>query len=125
MIFHFSRYKSTKRNSWCAGHPWVQVDGDAPDRPLDSAVLSRLKQFSAMNKLKKMAIRVSDHQLFEIRIPQNITSFDVMFFCMCVTEFTVAINHKLQAQLCVSLKDNSSLSLIFFWVTEPLLKIFL
>lgn len=41
------------------GHPWVQVDGVAPDKPLDSAVLSRLKQFSAMNKLKKMALRVS------------------------------------------------------------------
>ncbi|KAL5067044.1 hypothetical protein RYX36_017931 [Vicia faba] len=38
------------------GHPWVQVDGVAPDKPLDSAVLSRLKQFSAMNKLKKMAL---------------------------------------------------------------------
>lgn len=35
------------------------VDGVAPDKPLDSAVLSRLKQFSAMNKLKKMALRVS------------------------------------------------------------------
>lgn len=42
-----------------AGHPWVQVDGVAPDRPLDSAVLSRMKQFSAMNRLKKMALRVS------------------------------------------------------------------
>ena len=41
------------------GHPWVCVDGVAPDKPLDSAVLSRLKQFSAMNKLKKMALRVS------------------------------------------------------------------
>lgn len=41
-----------------AGHPWVQSDGAAPDRPLDSAVLTRLKQFSAMNKLKKIAIRV-------------------------------------------------------------------
>ncbi|KAK9733134.1 hypothetical protein RND81_04G046000 [Saponaria officinalis] len=39
-------------------HPWVQVDGVAPDKPLDSAVLSRLKQFRAMNKLKKMALRV-------------------------------------------------------------------
>jgi calcium-dependent protein kinase len=37
----------------------VCVDGVAPDKPLDSAVLSRLKQFSAMNKLKKMALRVS------------------------------------------------------------------
>jgi len=41
------------------GHPWIQVDGVAPDMPLDSATLSRLKQFSAMNKLKKMALRVS------------------------------------------------------------------
>jgi len=41
-----------------AGHPWVRVDGVAPDKPLDSAVLTRLKQFSAMNKLKKLALRV-------------------------------------------------------------------
>jgi calcium-dependent protein kinase len=41
-----------------AGHPWLQAIGSAPDKPLDSAVLSRLKQFSAMNKLKKMALRV-------------------------------------------------------------------
>lgn len=41
-----------------AGHPWVQVDGVAPDKPLHSAVLSRMMQFSAMNKLKKMALRV-------------------------------------------------------------------
>ncbi|GLT50040.1 hypothetical protein SLA2020_235520 [Shorea laevis] len=39
-------------------HPWVQIDGLAPDKPLDSAVLSRMKQFSAMNKLKKMALIV-------------------------------------------------------------------
>jgi hypothetical protein len=36
----------------------MRVDGVAPDKPLDSAVLTRLKQFSAMNKLKKMALRV-------------------------------------------------------------------
>lgn len=42
-----------------SGHPWVRVGGVAPDKPLDSAVLSRLNQFSAMNKLKKIAIRVS------------------------------------------------------------------
>lgn len=42
-----------------SGHPWIVDDKVAPDRPLDSAVLSRLKQFSAMNKLKKMALRVS------------------------------------------------------------------
>ncbi|XP_023539042.1 calcium-dependent protein kinase 26-like [Cucurbita pepo subsp. pepo] len=49
-------------------HPWLQVDGVAPDKPLDSAVLSRLKQFSAMNKLKKMALRVIAESLSEEEI---------------------------------------------------------
>ncbi|XP_008798697.1 calcium-dependent protein kinase 10-like [Phoenix dactylifera] len=49
-------------------HPWVQVDGVALDKPLDSAVLSRLKQFSAMNKLKKMALRVIAESLSEDEI---------------------------------------------------------
>ena len=40
------------------GHPWIVDDTIAPDRPLDSAVITRLKQFSAMNKVKKMALRV-------------------------------------------------------------------
>ncbi|CAI9091424.1 OLC1v1026457C1 [Oldenlandia corymbosa var. corymbosa] len=49
-------------------HPWVQIDGLAPDKPLDSAVLSRMKQFSAMNKLKKMALRVIADSLSEEEI---------------------------------------------------------
>uniref|UniRef100_A0A5B7B5X0 non-specific serine/threonine protein kinase n=1 Tax=Davidia involucrata TaxID=16924 RepID=A0A5B7B5X0_DAVIN len=49
-------------------HPWVQVEGVAPDKPLDSAVLTRLKQFSAMNKLKKIAIRVIAESLSEEEI---------------------------------------------------------
>ncbi|KAK6944155.1 EF-hand domain [Dillenia turbinata] len=49
-------------------HPWVQVGGVAPDKPMDSAVLSRLKQFSAMNKLKKIAIRVIADSLSEEEI---------------------------------------------------------
>ncbi|KAL4395488.1 hypothetical protein S245_006177 [Arachis hypogaea] len=49
-------------------HPWVQEGGLAPDKPLDSAVLSRLKQFSAMNKLKKIAIRVIAESLSEDEI---------------------------------------------------------
>lgn len=40
------------------GHPWICEDGVAPDKALDPVVLSRLKQFSAMNKLKKMALMV-------------------------------------------------------------------
>ncbi|XP_062077547.1 calcium-dependent protein kinase 1-like isoform X1 [Humulus lupulus] len=49
-------------------HPWVQVGGVALDKPLDSAILSRLKQFSEMNKLKKMAIRVIAESLSEEEI---------------------------------------------------------
>ncbi|KAI5679682.1 hypothetical protein M9H77_00909 [Catharanthus roseus] len=49
-------------------HPWVRIDGTAPDRPLDSAVLSRLKQFSAWNKLKKIAIKVIAENLSEDEI---------------------------------------------------------
>ncbi|XP_022842784.1 calcium-dependent protein kinase 20-like [Olea europaea var. sylvestris] len=49
-------------------HPWVQVDGVAPDKPLDSAVLTRLKQFSAMNRLKKIAVRIIAECLSEEEI---------------------------------------------------------
>ncbi|KAL6007687.1 Calcium-dependent protein kinase 12 [Asimina triloba] len=49
-------------------HPWIVDDKVAPDKPLDSAVLSRLKQFSAMNKLKKMALRVIAETLSEEEI---------------------------------------------------------
>uniref|UniRef100_A0A0E0DHP4 non-specific serine/threonine protein kinase n=2 Tax=Oryza TaxID=4527 RepID=A0A0E0DHP4_9ORYZ len=51
-----------------AGHPWIRDHGVAPDRPLDPAVLSRIKQFSAMNKLKKMALRVIAESLSEEEI---------------------------------------------------------
>ncbi|XP_058098247.1 calcium-dependent protein kinase 4-like isoform X2 [Magnolia sinica] len=50
------------------GHPWICENGVAPDRALDPAVLSRLKQFSAMNKLKKMALRVIAESLSEEEI---------------------------------------------------------
>ncbi|KAL3845613.1 hypothetical protein ACJIZ3_003016 [Penstemon smallii] len=49
-------------------HPWIVDDTVAPDRPLGSAVLSRLKQFCAMNKLKKMALRVIAERLSEEEI---------------------------------------------------------
>nr|GME04290.1 calcium-dependent protein kinase 2-like [Ipomoea batatas] len=39
-------------------HAWIKEDGEAPDTPLDNAVLDRLKQFRAMNKFKKVALRV-------------------------------------------------------------------
>ncbi|MCI06603.1 calcium-dependent protein kinase, partial [Trifolium medium] len=37
-------------------HPWIK-GGNASDKPIDSAVLSRMKQFRAMNKLKKLALK--------------------------------------------------------------------
>ena len=46
-------------------HPWICENGVAPDRALDPAVLTRLKQFSAMNRLKKMALRVIAQNLSE------------------------------------------------------------
>ncbi|XP_071731370.1 calcium-dependent protein kinase 11-like isoform X2 [Rutidosis leptorrhynchoides] len=49
-------------------HPWIVDDRVAPDKPLDSAVISRLKHFSAMNKLKKMALRVIAERLSEEEI---------------------------------------------------------
>lgn len=39
-------------------HPWLKEDGNASDRPIDSAVLNRMKQFRAMNKMKQLALKV-------------------------------------------------------------------
>ncbi|KAG0479146.1 hypothetical protein HPP92_013865 [Vanilla planifolia] len=39
-------------------HPWIKEDGEAPDTPLDNAVLNRLKQFRELNKFKQVALRV-------------------------------------------------------------------
>ncbi|XP_042014083.1 calcium-dependent protein kinase 17-like [Salvia splendens] len=49
-------------------HPWIKEEGEAPDTPLDNAVLSRLKQFRAMNKFKKVALRVIARCLSEEEI---------------------------------------------------------
>ncbi|KAJ6901060.1 calcium-dependent protein kinase 1-like [Populus alba x Populus x berolinensis] len=66
MLVRDPRRRLTAHEVLC--HPWVQEDGVAPDKPLDSAVLSRLKQFSAMNKFKKMALRVIAETLSEEEI---------------------------------------------------------
>ncbi|GJZ60162.1 calcium-dependent protein kinase 11-like protein [Tanacetum coccineum] len=49
-------------------HPWIVDNTVAPDKPLDSVVISCLKHFSAMNKLKKMALRVIAERLSEEEI---------------------------------------------------------
>jgi calcium-dependent protein kinase len=37
-------------------HPWLREQGVARDEPLDSVVLSRMRNFANMNKLKKAAL---------------------------------------------------------------------
>ncbi|KAJ8540828.1 hypothetical protein K7X08_001644 [Anisodus acutangulus] len=49
-------------------HPWLKKDGEASDKPIDSAVLLRLKQFRAMNKMKKLALKVIAENLSEEEI---------------------------------------------------------
>ncbi|KAL1320750.1 hypothetical protein AAHE18_14G079300 [Arachis hypogaea] len=39
-------------------HPWMKEVGETSDKPIDNAVLSRMKQFRAMNKTKKLALKV-------------------------------------------------------------------
>ncbi|KAF8020483.1 hypothetical protein BT93_G1024 [Corymbia citriodora subsp. variegata] len=56
-------------------HHWIKEGGDASDKPIDSAVLSRMKQFRAMNKLKKLALKVS---------PCIIGSHLVLFVPICI-----------------------------------------
>ncbi|EES20022.1 calcium-dependent protein kinase 1 [Sorghum bicolor] len=49
-------------------HPWIREDGEAPDKPIDITVISRMKQFRAMNKLKKVALKVVAENLSEEEI---------------------------------------------------------
>ncbi|CAH8275785.1 unnamed protein product [Arabidopsis lyrata] len=58
-------------------HPWIR-GGEAPDKPIDSAVLSRMKQFRAVNKLKKLALKVIAESLSEEEIKGLKTMFTNM-----------------------------------------------
>ncbi|XP_062013509.1 calcium-dependent protein kinase 21-like [Rosa rugosa] len=59
-------------------HPWLRVGGEASDKPIDSAVLSRMKQLRAMNKLKKLALQVIAENLSE----EEIKGLKAMFTSM-------------------------------------------
>ncbi|XP_047337638.1 calcium-dependent protein kinase 2-like [Impatiens glandulifera] len=56
-------------------HPWIREDGEASNKPIDSAVLTRMKQFRAMNKLKKLALKVIAENMSE----EEITGLKAMF----------------------------------------------
>ncbi|KAF8022664.1 hypothetical protein BT93_F0242 [Corymbia citriodora subsp. variegata] len=49
-------------------HPWLRADGVASDKPIDNAVLRRIRQFRASNKLKKLALKVIALNLSEEEI---------------------------------------------------------
>lgn len=59
-------------------HPWLQNANTAPNISLGEIVRSRLKQFSAMNKFKKKALRVVAEQL----PVEEVTSLKQMFHMM-------------------------------------------
>ncbi|KAK9131349.1 hypothetical protein Sjap_011836 [Stephania japonica] len=48
-------------------HPWIKEDGEAPDTPFDNVVLNRLKEFRAMNKFKKVALRGTKLSEYEVK----------------------------------------------------------
>ena len=45
-------------------HPWLREHGVAPDRPLDSVVIQRMKNFARMTKLKKVGCWVGGRGMF-------------------------------------------------------------
>ncbi|KAL1196367.1 Calcium-dependent protein kinase 22 [Cardamine amara subsp. amara] len=57
-------------------HPWIK--SEAPDKPIDNIVISRLKQFRAMNKFKKLALKVIAEGLSEEEIKGLKTMFENM-----------------------------------------------
>lgn len=40
------------------GHSWMRENGTASDKPLDNVILTRMRGFLNMNKLKKEALKV-------------------------------------------------------------------
>ena len=39
-------------------HNWMRENGTASDKPLDNVIVSRMRNFAGMNKLKKEALKV-------------------------------------------------------------------
>ncbi|KAK9084826.1 hypothetical protein Sjap_025237 [Stephania japonica] len=76
-------------------HPWIKDGGEASDKPMDSAVLSRLKQFRAMNKLRKLALKVIAENLSE----EEIKGLKALFANMDADKNGKITYHELKAGL--------------------------
>ncbi|KAH9803729.1 calcium-dependent protein kinase 33 [Citrus sinensis] len=60
-------------------HPWLNYEnGEAWDRPIDTAIISRVKQFRAMSKLKKLALKVIVENLPAEEIQKHKETFKQM-----------------------------------------------
>ncbi|KAB2055269.1 hypothetical protein ES319_A11G025100v1 [Gossypium barbadense] len=77
-------------------HLWMREDGDASDKPLNVAVLTRMKQFRAMNKFKKVALKVIAENLSE----EEIVGLKEMFKLMDTDNSQTITFDELKAGLC-------------------------
>lgn len=59
----------------------MKEGGEASDKPLDNAVLIRMKQFRAMNKMKKLALKVP--QDFQVSMMKRTRLENkIYFYCL-------------------------------------------
>ena len=59
----------------CLQHPWLKQQGAAPDKPIDNIVISRMRKFAAMNKMKQAALMVMAKKLQ----PADIEGLQLLF----------------------------------------------
>ncbi|PKA61492.1 Calcium-dependent protein kinase 3 [Apostasia shenzhenica] len=56
-------------------NPWIKIDGNASDEPIDYTVLARMKLFKNTNKFKKVALKVIAENLSEEEIAGLVEMF--------------------------------------------------
>lgn len=78
----------------------MREGGEASDKPIDSAVLSRMKQFRAMNKLKQLALKVCHRSWIKSKYIQYpllvvleiVEDFKFLFF-IAIFKLCIYYNH--------------------------------
>ena len=65
-------------------HPWMRENGTASDQPLDNVILSRMRAFAGMNKLKKEALRIIATGISAEEIAGLRAIFQVPSPCCCL-----------------------------------------